>query len=716
MTFERLHKVVTYALAGMGLFALTFGRELQTPAVIVIAAGYVASWFVEEPLISKPAYAKLINRLAVAFFAVQVVRGVTGVALLPLGIEYAAVLQLSRLFCRRTAREHQHIAVLAFLHLIVATVLSTGLDYAAVFLGFILVIPWMLALTHLRAEIEGKYGHAGGSPERREDSDVPRVLRSRRIAGPGFLAGTALLVVPLFAFSAALFLLFPRVGMGLLSFERNPGRQVTGFGGDVQLGGFGVIRDDPTVVLRVKAQAPGGRGLRPPFRLRGTSFDHYDGRSWTRTTDESNRVPAISGKYPLLRWPEPSRDERLRIILDPLDERVLFLPHGTVALSMEPHLEHGQPVQRRVLRSPGLDVRYAKRTTQRVVYDAYVSDEVKEGYTQTLDDEARARYLQLPAGVDRVTALARRLTEDASNDAARAARIRAHLRDSGRYRYTLEQPDTHDEQPLDVFLFEARAGHCEYFSSAMAVMLRAVGVPARNVTGFLGGQYNQYGGYYAIRQGDAHSWVEAYIDGRWMTFDPTPSGRRAMGPGGLLGGVRDVIDALRVRWTNEVIDYDLHTQIEMFRDARDWFSWMELSRRPGDGAGEHAGPASWPRADDVEWKVPLGTAAAVVVLVAIAWAWRRVRRGTRRGRRGDAVALYRDMERRLARAGHPRGASETPMEHAHRLDAARFAAAGLVREVTHAYLRARFGDRPLPPEEAVTLRRRLRRTLRDVTR
>ena len=86
-------------------------------------------------------------------------------------------------------------------------------------------------------------------------------------------------------------------------------------------------------------------------------------------------------------------------------------------------------------------------------------------------------------------------------------------------------PPSEPADPLADFLFERRKGHCEYFASAMAVMLRTLGIPSRLVTGFQGGAYNPVSGWSVVRASDAHSWVEAWIDGRgWITFDPTPAG------------------------------------------------------------------------------------------------------------------------------------------------------------------------------------------------
>lgn len=704
MSFARLHKLVTYLIAGLGLHALTLGGELGTTSTLLLAAGFVASFFTEEPLIARPGWVRGWTVAVVGFFGVQVLRGLAGDALLGLGIEYAAFLQVSRLFNRRTARDHQQIAVLAFLHLIAATVLSSSIGYAFTFLGFVIVTPWMLALSHLRREIEGYYPGTT-SAEARTVADVRRVLSSRRVVGPGFLAATALLTVPIFAITVALFLLFPRVGMGFLSFGRGGGQQTTGFGRNVELGGFGVIRTDPTVVLRVTVPHLGDEP--PPYlplRMRGTSFDHYDGMRWTRSSGGAVGIRHLSEYYPIVRWNDPDRDQRVEIVLEHLDEPVIFLPEGTVGLTIPPRVRGGVDVGRQVYASPGHDFRYLDDDDLGLTYTAWVSPDPSEVGQETLTREQRAQYLQMPAGMDRVARLARRVTAGAQTDAERAERIVRYLRDSGEFHYTLVQPDTRGRDPLEVFLFDARAGHCEYFSTAMAMMLRAVDVPARNVTGFVGARYNEYGGYYALRQGDAHSWVEAHLDGRWVTFDPTPPSRDAIGPAeGMLAELRAFFDALRTRWSRDVVGYDLRLQAAALRRA---FEWLRVFRGPPEDERASA-PEGPPGLGHVPpWAVAV--AVAVLLLALAVHLRRRWRNATRPDEpspeAADAIRLYRELERALARRGRPRPPSATPHEHACRLDAEGFAAADAVREVTDRYVAARYGGAALSPPELARLR------------
>jgi hypothetical protein len=209
MRFAFAHKLVTYLFAGLGLTALLLGTTFSPIESLLLVAAFVASWFAEPPLLDRPGYSRFWNVAAVVFLLIQIGRAISGEAMLSVGVQYAAFLQISRLSHRKTAADYQQIVILGFLHLIAGTVLSAGLDYAVVFFGFVVVMPWMLALTHLRKELETQHG-----------ADTPMLrgeLESRELATPAFFGGTTLLAIPLFMLTAAMFFAFPRVGFGFLS-------------------------------------------------------------------------------------------------------------------------------------------------------------------------------------------------------------------------------------------------------------------------------------------------------------------------------------------------------------------------------------------------------------------------------------------------------------------------------------------------------------------
>jgi hypothetical protein len=714
VSFSKLQKWVTYLLAALGLSTLTFGGEIPIVALLVLAAGFFASWFCEDPLLSRPWWSKSITIGIAVALAAQTVRGVLTGGWLGLAMEFAGLLSISRLANRRTASDYQQIAILAFMQLIAATVLTTDLGYAGVFVAFAVVTPWVLTFAHLRREIERNYpvesDVTGGN-------DLKRVLASKRIVDVSFLLWTALLSIPMLLMTITLFAFFPRIGLGMLNIGGQRGEHVSGFGSDVELGGFGLIRDDPTVVMRVTLS----RELPPEvarrlLRLRGTAFDLYDGRKWTRDKGETVRMSPLGEYYPLQRM-ERTGDLTLKLVLDRLDEPVLFVPNGSVGLRIP---ERGMPGRRErttVSRGHGFDIRYASQDELGIVYEAVVSPDPRESDTPVDRDLDEGRYLGVPPGHERIAALARQVTLGDESPYAKARRLERYLRNGGTYKYSLELPDTRGKLPLEAFLFDAKRGHCEYFSSALAIMLRSIGIPARNVTGFAGGEFNSYGGYYAVRQADAHSWVEALLPGRgWVVFDPTPGSRDSFNPASLFGELRAMVDAMRAYWMTRVVGYDLRTQMRGLRDLRDFFKRFSLGR------GEHAGERG-ADAPNQRWQGVSGTwpaiGAGVILLIAIGFFLLRRRRqkGAARGLSdGARVAqeLYRELELTLAKRGCARPLHVTPEAHARALVDNGFPEAGAVRELTEVYVRTRYGAHALPAQKVAELRQLLRKVKQPV--
>ncbi len=137
--------------------------------------------------------------------------------------------------------------------------------------------------------------------------------------------------------------------------------------------------------------------------------------------------------------------------------------------------------------------------------------------------DVQLEYLQLPALDSRIPQLAASITATAKTDYDKAAAIERYL--LTHFTYTLQLSRTPPSDPIAEFLFTRKQGHCEYFAAAMAVMLRALGIPSRVVNGFRGSEFNDLTSEYVVRDSDAHSWVEAYFPGYgWVSFDPTPGG------------------------------------------------------------------------------------------------------------------------------------------------------------------------------------------------
>ena len=714
MRFARVHKVVTYLLAALGLGVLGAGGELAGAVGVLLVAGVVGSWFAEGELLRRPLYVYGWNALVVVLLLVQIARATLfAVPSLTVGVQFAALLQLSRLANRRTANDYQQITVLAALHLVAASVLGAGLSYAAFFLGFVVVMPWALTLGHLRREIEGNYVVDARTGQPSAPIDVGRILRSRRVVGPGLLLGSSALSVPLFFATALVTIVFPRVGFGVMFLRGPHENSVAGLGDQVDLTGHGTIRDDPRIVVRIETPDAGtnpdpGRH----FRLRGASYDLYDGRGWARHSAIRQSLPRERDH--VLRQADALRaPERYRVVLDPLEPPVLLVPlepyAETVALRLEPRMELGVPWYPEISRGVGGELHYSDAHELGVAYTAVLAHAAEH---ETLSAAERARSLALPTDIPiRILELARQLTADAPDAFAKATAVQRHL---SSFRYSLALLSGEAAQPVDDFLFRTHAGHCEYFSTAMAVLLRAAGVPTRNVTGYFGGSYNRWGRFYSMRQGDAHSWVEVFDDRYgWVTFDPTPPGHE------LFTGTRSrawteidaMLDAMRMRWLRYVVGFDLRAQARMASRTQRWFRRI---RHEFSGAARSETARN--RGSAVTWARLVGSVFVALAAVALtAWLIRRWRARCaseatttepreRQGQVRDAIALALALDRTLAALGHTRPLFRSPVGFADDVADAGAPVGALARRVARRYAEARFGDRPLDPREVSALR------------
>jgi protein-glutamine gamma-glutamyltransferase len=462
-----------------------------------------------------------------------------------------------------------------------------------------------------------------------------------------------------------------------------------GFSTRVDLGGVGKLRTDPTIAMRVHlAKPPETPASRLALYLRGTSFDHYDGSSWTRTRPAHESAPQ-SDNHVWFYGPRFGAEVAMTVDLEPINPPIIFLPADAIGFRLD------EPGEMLAMRGPKItmasdgEYKYERADERGLQYSVYRG----RARFEPLASVDELRYLEVPQVIDKpIAALARQWVVSGSEDWEMARDIEERLRTD--YRYDLDSPSGGAPQPLLHFLFESKAGHCEFYSTAMAMLLRTLGVPTRNVTGFIGGTYNRFGDFYAVRQGDAHSWVEVFLQGRgWTRYDPTPplSSAPRSEMTGVVAFVRDVVEAAAQRWSRHVIGYDLDQQIELFRSVK---------QRYRDWGGQSMGRQLR------SYAPPLG----ILFIGGLAYVtWRRF--GVRRTRaRPDkpgsqpvavtrVVALYRLLEDALRAMGVGRQPSTPPLAHARALGELKHPAAPEVLSLTQCYLEARFGRRELSPEE-----------------
>lgn len=169
-------------------------------------------------------------------------------------------------------------------------------------------------------------------------------------------------------------------------------------------------------------------------------------------------------------------------------------------------------------------------------------------------------YLQLPEFHQNILNLAKEIAGGLRDHELIAKKIEDYLKKE--FKYSLNVPQS--TNPLEDFLFKRKEGHCEYFSSAMAILLRHLGIPARVVNGFKRGDFNPTGGYYIVREKEAHSWTEVYVKGKgWVAFDPTPSISTSYRRNFFVA-IRDIWDAVQFWWDRNFVTFSPQKQITIY--------------------------------------------------------------------------------------------------------------------------------------------------------
>jgi transglutaminase-like putative cysteine protease len=693
---------MTDAIAVLGILALVTSGELGRWTATAVVAGLAAALAVPESAQGRTWMRRFSTIAPIALLVIQFGRLFTGASVLELAVEFAAALQIIRLATRRGAAHDQQVIVLALLHLIAGTVIGGGLGYGLCFLGFLVIAPGALVLSHLRREVEGNY-RQGARDRTGLPVDVPRILRSRRVVDRSFLVATCLLSIPIFWFTAGLFVLFPRVGLSFLLLSKPHSGRMVGFSEHVDLGEVGTLRTDPTIALRV--EIPEKDLPNPPARLamhlRGAAFDTYDGKSWSRSQTQRDLTTHEGGVLWIRRAPDPFRDRVWHIDLEPIDPPVLFAPLSAVGMQVR---QRGDPVlnpRLEIWTEPEGAFRYNGSDERGVRYDIYLGNDPEWGM-EPLSSVDQERYTSLPKNLsERVRKLAHQVVRDGSSTFEKAHAIETYLRRS--FTYDLNSPAGKSTDPLDDFLFSSHRGHCEFYSTAMVVLLRELKVPSRNVTGFIGGSYNRFGHYYAVRQGDAHSWVEVFLPERgWQTFDPTPPAESEPRSelSGVLAFVRDIIEATGQRWDRYVVGYDLRQQVYLFESISRFNS-------------AHVSPVL----ARIKMMRSLGIAVLFVPLIGYAL-WRRKKArpqspgplpDNRARERLMATSLYEMLEAAMSAQGIPRGASTPPLRHAESLKCLGHPLADEVLDLTMVYLTARFGGGSITEDDRKTFETRVKR-------
>ncbi|MDA8155889.1 MAG: DUF3488 and transglutaminase-like domain-containing protein [Actinomycetota bacterium] len=561
------------------------------------------------------------------------------------------IFQALKSFDLKDPWDNLQVFFMSLLQVLVTSELTRSIAFGVVFVIFVAAMAGAITISHFIKE---------GT--------------SARVSLPGPVTFVSTTII---AMTVVCFVIIPRPRGGYIGGEHESNTPHVGFSGNVRLGALEGMELDPTIVMRVESPAP------PPYYLRGAVLDRFDGTAWSSSVFDKYPLPGgvpdnISGNgnsvYDVPRFNDSTPANRktwYRISLEPSNSQIAFAPAGAVSLktSFGPVLADEEGI-----------FTMPEKAGRRISYTVFVSPAAGPGnvvagrHVPPVNSED---FLQMPRGLERLQELAMQITNGYPGPLQKAYAIEKYL---GQHcSYSLYVPASRPGiSPIIDFLFGTRRGYCEHFASAMALMLRAAGIPSRLVAGYSGGEFNPVGNYSIIRQRDAHTWVEALINGKWTRFDPTPAGLAAAQE--KPGRLSLYIDALRMKWFRYVVSFSSSDQARLLGALTSGFT----GSRPAQHSRIQALARFHLKASPAILPVTIILGAALAVIAAI-----------RAGKAKDhspQTRMYLKFRKRLGKMGAQFTASSTPDEVLK--EAAVLGFPDAARNFINEYEEIRFGKKP----------------------
>ena len=450
-----------------------------------------------------------------------------------------------------------------------------------------------------------------------------------------------------------LFFLFPRLPESLVERQGNAGMGISGFSETLAPGDIAKLARSSEIAFRVEFQDPIPNTQQ--LYWRGMVFHYFDGKTWKNEPRRVLRTRPLEGDRPI----------RYSVILEPHRKRWLFaLEHPATA-----------PAFAGILREHVLFAdRIVKQRTQYEV-TSYA------GLTPVFLDELDVRYVRITRGNPRTRTLVRTWTDATDTTEQLVALALDYFKTNG-FQYTLDPPLLGGEI-IDDFLFRTRRGYCEHYAAAFAFLMHAAGIPARVVSGYLGGEVNPYGNYLKVRHFHAHAWTEVWHAGQgWIRVDPTsviapdrveqstaqdqlPSFVNWLGLSELYTKAGLGWDALNNQWNVWFFSYSFYRQKRLLTEIRialnSWVDWITLL-------------------------VLIVCAAGIFMFFFLFLPLKK-----QTAQHDYIFHLYNTFCKKLAGIGFPRDPAEGPVDYAGRVSAARPDLAADVQEISRLYILLRYG-------------------------
>jgi hypothetical protein len=770
MYIERLLQINMATLAALGALLLGMGQQSESPPLFVVLAAAASVW-----LTDLTGWLRLGRRLANSLMLVAAAVSIGQV--LPLRSELQAFdfawfliyLQIILLFQQKDERVYWLLIVLSLLEVVVATLFSQGAWFGILLALYLLLgfSAMTLLLLYRQWDRYRPRDAATGDSLANPPADTPAARSTARWSLAGqrsdFVSmpggnGQAALCRDLFlrlgrmglhslALAMVLFFSLPRFGQLAWRGAGAKPRALVGFSDKVVLGELGQIIESRDEVMRVwfyRDPAPTPQHVHGEIYLHGAFLMNYQRGQWEagETTMEVGNSWLQPDDRPLPR----SGVVRQKITIEALDHNELFYVAPYIPLEASAYISFDHARQRLVRNEYFCNRQFEYSLGTTAIVNGEQSPLTPSGHSDLIGGA-----LAMPPGAGRdglpnLVALARRWIAQSGlpkrDRLGRARCLEQKLAASGLYQYSLTGQDRDPNlDPIEDFISKHPRGHCEYFATALTLMLRSQGIPARMVVGYKCDEWNSVGNYYQVRQLHAHTWVEAFLrhdqipdelkhgkgywpwpeEGGWLRLDPTPAAAQEAAAA-WLAPFRQGLNWLDFAWSNYVVELDCKRQ----RDA----IYQPISRMLRK---------AWQEATDLrQWRIRfhalvaalhldqfrgvfgwlmaiMGLLVVAAVLAGAVWLLWRVAIWLRAyGTGGHAshacrrseIEFYRRFETLLSRQGIVRTAGQTQREFAVAagLRLARQSGdlrwATLPQVVAEAFYRIRFGRQPLDNTEA----------------
>ena len=698
--------LATLAFSGLVLAqSVPFWLALPTAIILVLSllhAGGVL--FVKRTMAKVTISPTLWNVLLIgAFLTFLVDLTVVSQNLLPAGIHFLVMLLVIKLLTLQQRRDYRHLYAISLMAILASAALTTDAWYGPIFLLYLLAAIWTLLLYHVTQEAGEPTALVTPTSTAACQPTFPNCITYRFF---WLTNGTAVLTV---TFTLTIFFLIPRIGAGVLQKTTGEALRTTGFSDRVDLGTIGSVKQDPQIVMRVELPDQPAAG-KDRLYMRGLAYDQYNGRSWNRNGTRRRPLSLVAdgtflahtaGGHPSVGL---SRTIRQDILLETLDTAVLFAaPFAEFVDGEFPTVQADAMSGLHLPFPPSSRIRYSV-----ISQISQLTPDEQTASVLAYPDSIRSHYLQVPVGSQQVAELAHRVIQEVATPFGQTLAIQQHLLEN--YRYSLEADTATLSHPLEEFLFTRKTGYCEHYATAMVVMLRTVGIPARLVTGFLATEWNEYGGYFTVRQRDAHAWVEVYFPhSGWITMDPTPS-VSAAAVTSRWESIRRFEESVRLQWDRLFIRYSAKDQLAVVHGVREgggalrekmsrWVSSVTVSISHAINRLAQMARTFRPgMLGLVTGVIVVGLALVLLMLRDRIGLWASTHLPTSHPQLA-IVQLYTRMLRTVERHGVSKPSTATPNEFVRLVEQGWKAAGPMVADVTALYHQGRFSRTPLTPDE-----------------